>query len=351
MQERKLEIYLFFVLLGVASFLTFKIFEPYLYALILALIFSVIFHPLHKKILMEIPKHHSLSALLTLFIVFMLVLLPLVLFGVQITDDIKNIYEYALVSGGGQGFVGNVTNIANNIINYFNPTNVNPPLFDVTDTENYALGILTWLRGHFGDIFSGLAKFFVNLFIFTISFFYFIKDGDRLRKDIIDLSPFKDDRDEEILNKLKIAIVSVVKGSVLVAMIQGLVSGLGFYIFGLPSHVFWGGVTAVAALVPGFGTSLVIGPAVLYLLFTGFTGQAIGLFIWGVLAVGFIDNFLGPKFIEQGIKIHPLLILLSALGGISFFGPVGFLLGPITISFLFALFDIYRNIIIRNIKA
>lgn len=348
MQERKLEIYLFFILLGIGLFLSFKVFQPYLYALIIAIVFGVVFYPLYKKILKFIPKHKSLASLFTVVIVFALVLAPLVFFGIQVSDDIKNIYDHAFREVGGQGFISQITNMANNLVSYFSPLEVKGPVFEAADTESYALSVLSWLRGHFADIFSGLAKFFVNLFLFTISFFYFLKDGERLRSDVIALSPFKDDRDEAILHKLKLSIISIVKGSILVAVIQGLISGVGFYIFGIPSPVLWGSVTAVAALVPGLGTSLVVVPAILYLFFAGTLPQAIGLLIWGIVAVGFIDNILGPKFMERGIKIHPLIILLSALGGISFFGPIGFLLGPITLSFLFALLDIYRNIIVKD---
>lgn len=350
MQETKIATYLFFVLLGIAFFLTFKIFEPYLYSIILAVVFSVVFYPLYGRILAHMPKAPGLASFITVAIVFTLVLLPLVLFGIQISDEIKHIYDYTFGARDGSGFLQDITEKANDLVAYFNGTRSGAPFFDIADTENYALNILTWLREHFSDIFSGLAKFFVNLFIFSISFFYFLKDGNRFTKDVILASPFKDDRDEAILQKLKTAILSVVKGSIFVAIIQGVVSGIGFFIFGLPSATLWGGVTAVAALVPGFGTSLVVGPAILYLLFTGKTVGAIGLLVWGVIAVGLIDNILGPKFIEKGMNIHPLIILLSALGGLSFFGPIGFLLGPITISFLFSLFDIYKNIIVRENK-
>jgi predicted PurR-regulated permease PerM len=118
----------------------------------------------------------------------------------------------------------------------------------------------------------------------------------------------------------------------------------------VPSALLWGGVTVIAALVPGVGTSLVIIPGVLYLFFTGDTTHAVGLLFWGVACVGLIDNILGPKLIEKNINIHPLLILLSVLGGIAFFGVIGFILGPIVLSFLFTLFQIYKPIILKETR-
>jgi predicted PurR-regulated permease PerM len=83
---------------------------------------------------------------------------------------------------------------------------------------------------------------------------------------------------------------------------------------------------------------------VLFLIISGKTAQGIGLVIWGLVAVGLIDNFLGPKLVERGIRIHPFLILLSILGGLAFFGPLGFLLGPLTLSLLYALLEIFSTI-------
>ena len=99
----------------------------------------------------------------------------------------------------------------------------------------------------------------------------------------------------------------------------------------------WGVVAALAALIPGIGTALVLLPAIGYLFFTGSTGMAIGLLVWGFVAVGLIDNFLGPILVNRGVKIHPFLILLSIFGGPSFFGPIGFVLGPLIVALLFAL--------------
>ncbi len=297
------------------------------------------------------PNSESLSALITVVIVIAVVVVPLSLFGIQLSDEVRNLYTTSVTTLGEGDLIPKLTEVANRLVHNFSPVSVNTPVFDVADTENYIIQVLTWLRGHFGDIFSGLAKLAVGIFLFLISFFYLIRDGEKLRKSIVALSPMKDDRDELIMQKLQSAVHSIVKGSIFVAIIQGALSIAGFSFFGLPSPVLWGGVAMVAALIPGLGTSIVIVPAILYLFFSGNSFGALGLLIWGALAVGFIDNLLGPKLIGKGVQIHPLLILLSALGGISFFGAVGFILGPITLSFLFALLDIYKTLIVRDYRA
>ena len=241
-----------------------------------------------------------------------------------------------------------LTEVANNFLASFNPFGINWPVFQADDTESYILNFLAWMRGHVGDIFSGLAKVFVGAFLFFISFFYFLRDGQEIRKNIITISPFQDDKDEMILHKLKLAIVSIIEGSIFVSVIQGILTGIGFFIFGVPSAALWGGVGVISSLIPGVGTSLVMIPGILYLFFVGNTGAAIGLLVWAILFVSLIDNFLGPKLIGKGIHIHPLLVMLSAIGGIAYFGVTGFILGPIVLSFLFTLFDIYKTIIVKD---
>jgi len=349
MKERKLEVYLYFFLLAVATYIMYKVFEPYLYAILIAAIFAVVFDPLHKRVQRSIPKHQSLSALVTLGAVSVMVLLPIVLYSIQLSDEVKNFYGFAL-SGmqDGGGVLSSLTTAINNLIISLSPIGVNFPVFDIAETETYVFQFLAWIRDHFGDIFSGLSKFFFNALIFLFSLFYFLKDGEMIRKKVIEVSPFPRSQDEEIFTKLRLAIMSVVKGSMVVALVQGFITGLGFFIFGIPSALLWGGVTIIASLVPVVGTAIVIIPGVLYLFFIGSTGAAIGLAIWGMIAVNLIDNTLSPRLIGRGIKIHPLLVLLSALGGIGFFGPIGFLIGPIALAFLFALLDIYQSIIVKD---
>ncbi|MFZ2969592.1 MAG: AI-2E family transporter, partial [Minisyncoccia bacterium] len=214
--------------------------------------------------------------------------------------------------------------------------------FDVNQQLKQGLG---WLLQYLGPLFANVAKAMLGTFIFLSAVYYLFKDGRKLKAAIIALSPLQDIHDETIFNRLALAINSVVKGILAVALIQGILTAIGFAIFGVPSATLWGSVAAMAALIPGLGTALVILPAILYLYFIGETFFAIGLLVWGVVAVGLVDNFLGPKLVERGMRLHPFLILLSTFGGIGFFGPLGFLLGPLAVSLLFSLLDIYSFLI------
>jgi predicted PurR-regulated permease PerM len=200
---------------------------------------------------------------------------------------------------------------------------------------------LSWLLQNIGPVFSNVAIIALDLFVLLIALYFLLRDGDALRKVIVAISPLKDAYDDIVIQKLERAVNSVVRGSISVGLVQGALTAIGLAIFGVPNPILWGTVAAIVALIPGIGTSLVLIPSILYLFFTGATAAAVGLLAWGFIAVGLVDNVLGPKLVGRGVQFHPFLILLSILGGVSFFGPIGFLLGPLTLSLLLAVLEIY----------
>jgi predicted PurR-regulated permease PerM len=129
-------------------------------------------------------------------------------------------------------------------------------------------------------------------------------------------------------------------------VIQGVLTTIGFYLFGIQHAVLWGSIAAVAALVPGFGTSIVVVPGIIFLFLSGSTNPAIGLTIWSVVIIGLVDNFLMPTFVGKKFQAHPMLILFGVLGGIFLFGPIGVFMGPLVIALLLALIDIYKLLLV-----
>lgn len=173
--------------------------------------------------------------------------------------------------------------------------------------------------------------------------FYFLKDGVHLRETIVTLSPLSDDTDKKILERLSVAINAILKGYLFIALVQGALMGLGLWLFGVPNPVLWGVLAGIASLIPTVGTALISVPAILFLFATGARGEAIGLMVWSGVLVASIDNLLTPIVVGKKMSIHPLLVLFSVLGGIVLIGPVGILIGPLTLSFIYTLMSIYQN--------
>ncbi len=135
--------------------------------------------------------------------------------------------------------------------------------------------------------------------------------------------------------------MAVFVDSILIAIIQGTLVGLGFALFGISSPIFWGVIASFFALVPMIGSTVIWIPAVIYLFFINNIYMAIGLAIYCVVIVGFSDNVIHPILLKQKISVHPFLILISILGGIEIFGFIGIFLGPIIISLLISVLNLY----------
>ncbi|MDO8575377.1 MAG: AI-2E family transporter [bacterium] len=345
--HNNLQQYFFFSIVAIVGVLTVFMFIPFLAPVLLALVCVTIFYPLHKKVSKLISKGNmgsSFSALISLATVLLIVLIPLSFIAIEVSIEAKSVYDYLTVGNGNLPSLDYVNEMLSKYSDKLLPGS-DETVLQTINISDYIKQVLKLAFTNIDSIFSSAAKIFFEFIILLLAIFYFFRDGESFRKQIIKLSPLDDTEDEQIFKRLSRAVSSIIKGTIFVSVIQGILAGIGFTIFGVPSPALWGSVAMVAALVPGFGTSLVLFPAVIYLFINGSLGMALGLLIWAVLAVGLIDNLLAPKLMGSGTGVHPFLILLSVVGGLTVFGPVGFIAGPLVVSLLYAVMDIHRQFV------
>lgn len=335
MPQQSSELYFFLAIFLAVIVLAFFIFLPFLSILAIAAVFAVLFYPFFLRIKALLRCHEVIASLITVVIVVLALVLPLSYIGYRIFEEARGLVVALSASQG--SLTSTLDTLTYWIAQYI-------PGYEINLRE-YAQQILGFFTGSLGPLFARTASVLFSVFLGLISFFYFLKDGDRFKEAVVLYSPLRDVYDYQIIEKLRLTISSVVKGSLFIALIQGVLSGIGLALFGVPNPVILGSLAALGALIPNIGTSLVLVPAVIYLFFTGSLAATIGLAIWAAFAVGLIDNFLGPYFIGRGVRIHPFFVLLSVLGGVSVFGPAGFILGPMTISLLVVLGEMYARLV------
>lgn len=325
----------FFGLLAAAAYLVWLLIAPFGGALALAAIMVTICYPIYEKILALLPGHNkTIASLLSVLSVIAIVVVPLAILGTFILREALSVYS--LVDSSSQlSITQSVAQVETLVQHYIPGFSLNIASF----IEQAASFIAT----HIVSIFTGTASTIFLFFLALIASFYFFRDGKEFTKYLVEISPLKDGKDTLILHRLATAVRSVALGTVLVALIQGTLTGVGLSLFGFERAVLWGSVAAIGALIPGVGTTVVFIPAVVYLIMTGSHFAATGVALWGVLAVGVIDNMLGPYFMSRGNTLHPFLILLSVLGGIGLFGPIGFILGPVILSLFTVLIELYAQ--------
>lgn len=337
--------YFFFVLLLGAVIAAAVIFLPFLTPLILALAGSVVAYPIYRFFIRMFGKSgfgRTISALFTVVIILVVILVPLFFLVSSIYSEIQTLYGMLTDEGSRSQVVASLNSISQTLSNMVFGV-VQPYSFDSFNVTEYLKNGLQLVFANLDNIFTSLTKVGGYALVFLLALFYFLRDGKILKQRFISWSPLLDKNDEYITVTLKRAIRSVFVGSISVSVIDGILIGIGFLIMGIPAPALWGTVAAVAALVPGFGVSLVVIPAAGYLVITGHYLMAVIMLIYGYATIILIDHTLGPNLINRGIHIHPFLVLLSVLGGLVTFGIVGFLMGPMILVMLFTLLELYKT--------
>ncbi len=343
MNTKTLQYYFLIALIVVSAILSFFIFKPFLVVLVIAAVFAVILQPLHKLMLRHVHRSPGLAASLTILIAVVCIVVPLTFITYQIVVEAQALYG-SLVSAENDPYASTIFTEMNSFLAEYAPALAVPETEVSTTVNQYGQDALAWLLHNLGGAFGGAARFFLSFFIFVIALYYLLRDGKHLKELIIETSPLSKADDEVVLTRLEAAVNSVIRGSLAIALIQGVLTTIGFTLSGVPNSVLWGVVAALAALIPGIGTALVIIPGVMYLFIIGAIGPGIGLLLWGTVAVGLIDNFLGPRLMGRGLQLHPLIVLLSVFGGLAFFGAAGLFIGPLCVSLLFALLSILKQL-------
>lgn len=339
MDSKKIQLSFFIILFVVVAIVCLLVFLPFMSVLAIAAVLAVVLNPVYESIKLKLGGREKISAFIVVVLTIICVLVPLVFIGSTVFDDSRDLY-YRLSAGD--------TDYLNLIVQ-----KVEGPLKEVfpnlvVDIRGYVDQGVAWISSYAGAFLTGTVTTVLKLVLGLIALFYMLKDGPKFKKSIMDLSPLSDQFDKHIFDKLEVAVNAVVKGTLLIALLQGVMAGIGLAIFGVPSAALWGLIAVVGAIVPGLGTGLVIIPSLIYLIITGSIGSAIGLAIWGFLMVGLIDNLLAPILYSRGTRIHPMIILFSVLGGIAFFGPLGFIFGPLIVTLLYVLLRVYKIIILQT---
>jgi len=323
----------FYILFAGIAILSAFIFRPFFIVVVIGASLAVVLHPIHAALRTRLGGVAWLSALLTTLLFIIILAVPIFFIGSQVLSEGQAFYSSISEDGGAGRWLDSVTSSLSFVL---------PDIGDF-DLKATIAGIVSSFTGSIGLIFSATLHTIFSFLLIILSLFYFLKDGEKWKRFIVHLSPLADAHDNRILLMLEHAVSGIMKGYLLVALIQGTLLGIGLWIFGVPNPVLWGVLAGIASVIPSIGTAIVAVPAVLFLLATSTTGAAVGLAAWSVVLVGTIDNLLNPIVLGKRVSLPPLIVLFSVLGGIALFGAAGIIIGPLSTSLLYTLLLIYRE--------
>lgn len=339
-----IEKWFFLLVTALVLFLFWQVVQPFVLVIIIAGVVTVILSPIDKR-LAKLLKRPRLSAALLSIATFFLVFIPLLMILLLMVTQASDLFRAATDD----------TSWLDRLAAFTAPMMESLPQIvqeELTAIDLGSIGkaVALWAFDNIGNVFSSSTALILNTFIFFLCLYYLLVNRDNLYREALALSPLEDATDEKLLKRIVNTVRGVVFGVLLVAIVQGVIAGIGMTIFGVPGALIWGALTAVAALVPLLGTAVVLVPAVLYLFFTGSTLAALGLFIWGLVFVGLVDNLLAPSLIGGRAHLNSFLVLISVLGGLSAFGSVGAIAGPTVLAALLGLIELYKSGILTTGK-
>ncbi len=335
----------FFLILSLIVLgLFWKVIQPFAIVLATAGIAAIILTPLERW-LRDWIGHPKLSSLIIVILTLAAVVLPLVTAGLLMVQQAVEIVR---------GTVANPDWVDALQVERW-------PFFDllpgVLQEQLLAIdlgaglrSIAEWAFQNVGALFASSADFIFKTFIFFVCLFYFLFEREKLVAEFLRLSPLADTLDKSIVKRMVGTVRGIVLGSLIVATVQGIVAGIGLTIFGVPGALIWAAAAIIAAQVPMLGTAVVMLPAIIYLFVIGNVPQAVGLLIWSMVAVGLIDNILSPIIVGGRTRMNALMVLLSMLGGIQAFGPIGLVLGPTILATFLIVLELYKSGILDHQK-
>lgn len=329
MATERSESYFSIGILLVAAVLVAFIFWPELDAIVLGISIAVLFQPWYAALKRALHDRSGAAAAIIVIVAVAIILVPLIFFGLQMFVEAQGLYGQ-IASGAG---VPGVDWFRGEFARWFPSLNIN--------VEPYIQQVLGFLISDIGPVFSGLLSVVATVFLSFFALYYFLRDGHRLRVALIERGPLPAAHMTEILDRLHSRAGSVVRGSLLMGVLYGIVTGVGFAIFGVPSAILWGAVTVVASFIPAIGVYLIVVPAIVLLSINGYAAAAVGLAVWTLAASAIMEAYLRPRLLSGKEKVHPMLMLFAVLGGLSFFGPIGLLLGPLALCLLLTLLESY----------
>lgn len=334
-------------------YLAYRLVEPYLVPIFLAVVLVVVAGPLYALLERLTGGRRTLASALSCLVIFFILVLPFFFMAGVITSQALDLYNTVSAQLGS----AHLQKLFDKGMGRLDPyvAYLQQHLgFDETDVVKH---VGEWVKEISNLLYSNLASLVKGFTSVVISFvlilfvtFYLFMDGQRMADRMLALSPLPVELNERIRDDFLASLRSTLKGTVVLAFIQGLGCGAGFWVFGVPNAPFWGTVMVFASVVPVVGTSLVWLPAGIYLGVLGEWGQAAGVAVWSLIVGVISDNILRPRLLGGSRSIHPLLTFFSVLGGLAAFGMVGLILGPLVLAMLLSLVDVYERYFLEPVS-
>jgi predicted PurR-regulated permease PerM len=331
--------------LAVSLYSCYWLVKPFLQPIILAMLIGMLTYPSHDWLVVKLHGRKNIAAMIGTLVLALVFLIPALLVLVAILK--QGVSYSAVVMEWATG--DNIHHLLNRPfmleikawLGRVLPENALDPEVIKSQALTSARMVGKNFAGVSTAMLGSLTSFMIDFMLLLFALFFVLRDHHKLISFIRHALPLSRSQEDMLLKEVRDVSKSALMGSLLTAVTQGIVGGFGLWLAGFPA-LFWGAMMAVTSLIPIVGTALIWVPASIYLYVTGEAGWAVFMLVWGVVAVGSIDNFLRPLFM-QGATMTTVVVFFSLLGGLQVFGLIGLIYGPIIFSITLVFFKMYEN--------
>lgn len=317
--------------------------KDFLMPLLLAGIFAGLLNPIYRRLNVAFKGRKVLASVVTILLALTLVGLPLIALASVVVGQAYKVSESAFSWVQFQMENATIEESGEWVTSHF------PMLEEFLPEQEKMAEILGQAASKVATVFmksltsmtTGVASFMLHCFVMLYAMFFFLIDGPKIVRKMMHYLPLNKEHRDAMLGRFTQVTRATLKGSVVIGFIQGALGGLGLYFAGVEGAVFWAAMMMVLSVIPGIGTPLVWGPAVIWLFIRGDYMTGTLLLAWSAGIVASIDNVLRPILVGKDANLPDLYILIGTLGGIFMFGAVGLIVGPIICALFVTAWDIY----------
>lgn len=340
-------VFRYFLLLFLVSFLLLgRLLWPFFSILILSFLLAGLFQPVFLLLHERLRFSGQFSSLVTCCLIVIVVFVPLMLFVLALSRELLGLYP--LIKGKNLALMmqqlleENVTIIRLKELFAGFGVELHPERLTESFSElGKAAGLFLYNQASFWA--ANIMNFVFSFFMMIVVIFFLLIDQERFITYILDLSPLPDQQERQLFQRFEEIAKAVLVGNGLCGLLQGFLGGAVFFFFNIGSPILWGGIMAILAFLPIVGIGLVLVPAALVLFLKGNVGLAVFmLFFYAALSFS-VEYLLKPWMVGERVKMHTLLVFLSILGGLSVYGVLGIIYGPLIVTMFLSLAEIYRN--------
>ncbi len=337
---KNLNIYFFLAILAVGTVAGFLLIKPFLSAIFIAALFSVLFVRPYEYLSQKIGSPFIASAVMLCVVAFTIILPILFVSGLIVNEVSHVITESTTENSTTQQSIERIITMITTAPILSIPLERLNEYVSGPEIANIVKNIANTSIAFFQKAYHGLINGIVGFFVMFFTLFYFFIDGKKIMRAFMEISPMRNEHETKLIKEFVSMARATLKGTVVIGCIQGSIGGIAFAIAGVVSPILWTVIMIVFSVIPAVGAGFVIFPTAIIMLLLGYVWQGIFLIIIGGF-VSTIDNILRPKLVGKDVQMHTLAVFFATLGGLQLFGFIGFIVGPIVMALMIALWKIY----------